>query len=124
MKADKHIKEILKDTGSTYFFLLKIMIPISIIVKILEEIGAIELIGENLVLVTYSLPESDSYAAQSGAGYYFRGGESGVYSYNLQDIHLNAPGEVGIKASLYTYKFLRMGPQNLIAEDTYTLTFQ
>ena len=42
------IKETLKDTGSTYAFLLKIMIPISIIVKILEELGAIEIIGENL----------------------------------------------------------------------------
>jgi len=42
------IKETFKDTGSTYFFLLKIMIPISIIVKILEEYGAIEIIGENL----------------------------------------------------------------------------
>jgi hypothetical protein len=42
------IKETLKDTGSTYFFLLKIMIPISIIVKILQEYGAIELIGKSL----------------------------------------------------------------------------
>jgi len=48
MKAIKEIKEILKDTGSTYFFLLKIMIPISIFVKILEEYGLIELIGQNL----------------------------------------------------------------------------
>jgi hypothetical protein len=48
MKAGKDIKEILKDTGSTYFFLLKIMIPISIIVKVLEEYGLIEIIGENL----------------------------------------------------------------------------
>ncbi len=48
MKASEEIKGILKETGSTYFFLLKIMIPISIIVKILEEIGAIEVIGKNL----------------------------------------------------------------------------
>jgi hypothetical protein len=48
MKAGKVVKNIFKDTGSTYFFLLKIMIPISIIVKILEEFGAIEIIGENL----------------------------------------------------------------------------
>ena len=48
MKAGKEIKGILKDTGSTYLFLLKIMIPISIIVKILEEFGAIELIGKQL----------------------------------------------------------------------------
>lgn len=48
MKFGKDIKEILNDTGSTYFFLLKIMIPISIIVKILEAYGAIEIIGENL----------------------------------------------------------------------------
>lgn len=48
MKASKEIKEILKDTGSTYFFLLKILIPISIIIKILEEYGLIEIIGQNL----------------------------------------------------------------------------
>ena len=48
MKAGKDIREILKDTGSTYFFLLKIMIPISIIIKILEEYGLIESIGQNL----------------------------------------------------------------------------
>ena len=41
-------KAILKDTGSTYFFLLKIMIPVVIIVKILEEYGAIEIIGQSL----------------------------------------------------------------------------
>lgn len=44
----KEIKEIFKDTGSTYFFLLKIMIPVSIIVKILEQFGAIEIIGQYL----------------------------------------------------------------------------
>ena len=48
MSLSTEIKETLKDTGSTYFFLLKIMIPISIIVKILEEFGLIEIIGENL----------------------------------------------------------------------------
>jgi hypothetical protein len=48
MQWSKEIKTILKDTGSTYFFLLKIMIPISIIVKVLEEIGAIKIIGEYL----------------------------------------------------------------------------
>ena len=48
MSLFSEIKETIKDTGSTYFFLLKIMIPISIIVKILEEYGLIELIGENL----------------------------------------------------------------------------
>lgn len=48
MNLKKEIKETLTDTGSTYFFLLKIMIPISIIVKILEETGAIQVIGEQL----------------------------------------------------------------------------
>lgn len=48
MSYSSEIKETLKDTGSTYFFLLKIMIPISIIVKILEEYSAIEIIGESL----------------------------------------------------------------------------
>ncbi len=48
MKLFSEIEETIKDTGTTYFFLLKIMIPISIIVKILEEYGAIELIGKNL----------------------------------------------------------------------------
>ena len=48
MSYSKEIKETLKDTGSTYFFLLKIMIPISIIVKILQEYGAIEIIGKSL----------------------------------------------------------------------------
>lgn len=48
MSLQSEIKEVLKDTGSTYFFLIKIMIPISIIVKILEEYGAIDVIGENL----------------------------------------------------------------------------
>ena len=48
MSFSAEVKETLKDSGSTYFFLLKIMIPISIIVKILEEYGLIEIIGENL----------------------------------------------------------------------------
>ncbi|MCK5636543.1 MAG: hypothetical protein KAH91_03900, partial [Thermoplasmatales archaeon] len=48
MSLSTEFKETLKDTGSTYFFLLKIMIPVSIIVKILEYYGAIEIIGENL----------------------------------------------------------------------------
>jgi hypothetical protein len=51
MNISKEIKEIFIDTGSTYLFLLKIMIPISIIVKILEYIGAIEIIGQNLTPV-------------------------------------------------------------------------
>jgi len=48
MSLINEIKDILMDSGSTYLFLLKIMIPISIIVKILEDLGAIELIGQNL----------------------------------------------------------------------------
>ena len=48
MSLYSEVRETLKDTGSTYFFLLKIMIPVSIIVKILEYYGAIEIIGENL----------------------------------------------------------------------------
>lgn len=58
MNLYQEIKETLKDTGSTYFFLLKIMIPISIVVKILEEYGAIEIIGEVLgpAMGTVGLP--------------------------------------------------------------------
>ena len=41
-------RETLKDTGSTYFFLLKIMIPISIVVKVLDYFGWIEVIGDYL----------------------------------------------------------------------------
>jgi hypothetical protein len=48
MNLRKEIIETLKDTGKTYIFLLKIMIPISIIVKILEYYGVIKIIGENL----------------------------------------------------------------------------
>ncbi len=41
-------KEIVKDVGSTFFFLLKIMIPISIIIKLLSEFGLIDTIGVQL----------------------------------------------------------------------------
>jgi len=58
MRYSKEIREILKDSGQTYFFLLKIMIPISIIVKILEEHGGIEIIGRYLgpMMGTIGLP--------------------------------------------------------------------
>ena len=46
MKLAPEIKEIFKDTGSTTLILLKILIPVSIIVKILSELGAIEIISE------------------------------------------------------------------------------
>ena len=45
------IKDIFKDTCKTVFTLFIIMIPISIIVKILGELGAIEIIGNNLAPV-------------------------------------------------------------------------
>ena len=48
MSHKKEIKETLRDTGSTYFFLLKIMIPVSIIVKILQEYGLIEIIANTM----------------------------------------------------------------------------
>jgi hypothetical protein len=48
MNIKQELQEIFTDTGSTYVFLLKIMIPISIIVKILEETGTISLIGNQL----------------------------------------------------------------------------
>jgi hypothetical protein len=48
MEIKKEIKETLKDAGSTTLALLKILIPVSIIVKILSELGAIEIIGEYL----------------------------------------------------------------------------
>ena len=48
MKIIKEIQEILKDTGSTTLTLYKILIPISIIVKILSELGAIKIIGNYL----------------------------------------------------------------------------
>ncbi len=41
-------KKILRDTGSTFVFLLKIMIPISIGVKLLSEFGLIDVIGTHL----------------------------------------------------------------------------
>jgi len=48
MKLKNEIKETLKDAGSTTLTLLKILIPVSIIVKILSELGAIEVIGDYL----------------------------------------------------------------------------
>jgi len=48
MDIKKESKEILKETGSTYFTLIKILIPISIIVKILSYYGAIDIIGTYL----------------------------------------------------------------------------
>lgn len=48
MHIKKEAKEILKETGSTYFTLIKILIPISIIVKILSYYGAISVIGTYL----------------------------------------------------------------------------
>jgi len=48
MTIVKEIKETLKDAGSTTLTLLKILIPVSIIVKILSEFGAIEIIGNYL----------------------------------------------------------------------------
>jgi spore maturation protein SpmB len=48
MNIKKELQAIVHDTGSTYLFLLKIMIPISIVVKLLEETGAIYLIGNQL----------------------------------------------------------------------------
>ena len=47
-KLKNEIKETLKDAGSTTLTLLKILIPVSIIVKILSELGAIEIIGDYL----------------------------------------------------------------------------
>lgn len=46
MKAE--IKDLLKEASLTTFELLKIMIPVSIIVKVLKETGAIEVIGAGL----------------------------------------------------------------------------
>jgi len=48
MKIATEIKETLKEAGSTTLILFKILIPVSIIVKILAELGAIEIIGEAL----------------------------------------------------------------------------
>ena len=48
MDIKKEVNEVLKETGSTYFTLIKILIPISIIVKILSYFGAIEVIGTYL----------------------------------------------------------------------------
>ena len=48
MTYRSEFKDVLKETGKTTFWLLKIMIPISIIIKILVEYGIIEIIGKNL----------------------------------------------------------------------------
>ena len=48
MSVRQEIKETLKEAGSTTLILFKILIPISIIIKILAELGAIEIIGEAL----------------------------------------------------------------------------
>ena len=48
MSISSEIKDVFKEAGSTTFTLLKIMIPISIIVKILAYYGIIEVIGEYL----------------------------------------------------------------------------
>ncbi len=48
MTIIKEIKETLTDAGSTTLTLLKILIPVSIIVKILSELEAIEIIGNYL----------------------------------------------------------------------------
>lgn len=48
MSWPSEIKNVLKEAGSTTFILLKILIPVSIIVKILAEFGLIKVIGEYL----------------------------------------------------------------------------
>lgn len=48
MKIATEIKETLKEAGSTTQILFKILIPVSIIVKILAELGAIDIMGEAL----------------------------------------------------------------------------
>jgi len=48
MDIKTEFKEIFVETGSTYFTLIKILIPVSIIVKILDYFGVINLIGEYL----------------------------------------------------------------------------
>ncbi|MDH7506809.1 MAG: hypothetical protein QHH15_03345, partial [Candidatus Thermoplasmatota archaeon] len=48
MDFKKEIKELFKETGSIYFTLIKILIPISIIVKILGYFKVIEIIGNSL----------------------------------------------------------------------------
>ncbi len=48
MQIKKEAKALLKEASSTTFTLLKIMIPVSIIVKILAEFGLIEVIGKYL----------------------------------------------------------------------------
>jgi len=51
MSWSSEIKGVLKEAGSTTFTLLKILIPVSIIVKVLSEFGLIEIIGEYLTPV-------------------------------------------------------------------------
>jgi len=46
------IKDTLKDASLTTFELLKIMIPVSIIVKLMKEFGIIEIVGSGLAPVT------------------------------------------------------------------------
>ena len=48
MKLFNEAKDIFKEACKTTFWLLKIMIPISIIVKILSEFGIITIIGDYL----------------------------------------------------------------------------
>ena len=48
MSTLSEIKDVFKEAGSTTFTLLKIMIPISILVKILAHYGLIEVIGDYL----------------------------------------------------------------------------
>ena len=48
MKIATEMKETFKEAGSTTLILFKILIPVSIIVKILAELGAIEVIGKAL----------------------------------------------------------------------------
>lgn len=48
MSYGSEFKDVLKESGKTTLWLLKIMIPVSIIVKILVELGLIEVIGNYL----------------------------------------------------------------------------
>lgn len=48
MSYRSEFKDVLKESGKTTLWLLKIMIPISIVVKILVELGLIEVIGNYL----------------------------------------------------------------------------
>ena len=51
MSVSSEIKDVFKEAGSTTFTLLKIMIPISILVKILAHYGLVEVIGDYLTPV-------------------------------------------------------------------------